>query len=101
MNNSKYLIPYLFFDKEIFKMDYMPLSEEEVKAYNEMLEKKTINTERILHAHWIKEDYWSEGYGMGEVYGYYYRCSNCGKVVRGFTKCEDKYCRECGAKMDE
>ena len=56
----------------------------------------------IRHAHWIKGEYWSEGTGMGEVYGYYYKCSDCGETVQGgYKKCTDKYCRNCGAKMDE
>ena len=56
----------------------------------------------VRHAHWIKEEYWSEGVDMGEVYGYYYRCSNCGDSVQGgYRECDDKYCRNCGAKMDE
>ena len=56
----------------------------------------------VRHAHWIKDEYWSEGYGMGEVYGYYYKCSDCGETVQGdYKECTDKYCRNCGAKMDE
>ena len=56
----------------------------------------------VRHAHWIKDEYWSEGTGMGEVYGYYYKCSDCGETVQGdYKECTDKYCRNCGAKMDE
>lgn len=56
----------------------------------------------VRHAHWIKDEYWSEGTGMGEIYGYYYKCSDCGETVQGdYKECTDKYCRNCGAKMDE
>lgn len=63
---------------------------------------KSADVAPVRHAHWIKEEYWSEGVGMGEIYGYYYRCSNCGDSVQGgYRKCDDKYCRNCGARMDE
>lgn len=81
-------------------LHHCTLKEEE--EFRKILEKELINPKVTLHAHWIKEDYWSEGYGTSEIFGYYYRCSNCGKTVRGgYGKCEDKFCRGCGAKMDE
>lgn len=50
--------------------------------------------------HWIRKESWSEGYGMGESYGYHYMCSECdNKVKGGYSECGDKYCPECGAKM--
>ena len=50
---------------------------------------------------WIKHTLWSEGCGMGESYGYYYMCSECGKEVRGgYKKCSNNYCPNCGAKME-
>ena len=50
---------------------------------------------------WIRRDYWSEGVGMGENYGYYYQCSECKEIIQGgYIKCDDKYCPNCGAKME-
>ena len=50
---------------------------------------------------WISGDYWSEGCGMGETYGQYYRCSLCGHVIRheGLNHCDVNYCPNCGADM--
>lgn len=49
---------------------------------------------------WIKGEPWSEGYGMGETYGYYYTCSKCGNLVQGdYNACDMKYCPNCGAGM--
>ena len=51
---------------------------------------------------WIKGEPWSEGYGMGETYGYYYTCSKCGNLVQGdYNACDMKYCPNCGAEMAE
>ena len=53
----------------------------------------------VKHGRWIREDYWSQGVGMGESYGYYYKCSECGNLVRGgYNECGKKYCDKCGAK---
>ncbi len=50
---------------------------------------------------WMKAYYWSEGFGMGESYGYYYECSQCGKSVKGgFSECGQNFCPNCGAKME-
>lgn len=48
------------------------------------LEKTTI------HAKWI-----SSGSGM-----FSYKCSNCG-THKQFTGCKDKYCTNCGARMNK
>lgn len=51
---------------------------------------------------WIKGEYWSEGCGMGETYGYYYKCSECGAEEKGgYGKCGYNLCPKCGAKMEE
>lgn len=50
---------------------------------------------------WMKSYSWSEGFGMGESYGYYYECSQCGKSVKsGFSECGQNFCPNCGAKME-
>ena len=61
----------------------------------------TVDAVPVVHGRWIREDYWSQGVGMGESYGYYYICSKCGNLVRGgYNECGKKYCDECGARMD-
>lgn len=51
-------------------------------------------------AKWISSGFWQEGIGMAEQYGNYFKCSNCGKEVKGSYKvCFDKFCSECGADM--
>ena len=60
---------------------------------------ESVDAEPVRYGRWIREDYWSEGVGMGESYGYYYKCSECGNLVRGgYDECGKKYCDECGAK---
>lgn len=44
---------------------------------------------------WIKTTPWSYGSGMGEVYGYYQKCSNCGKEFMD----KSNFCPNCGARM--
>ena len=66
-----------------------------------MSELPTVDAAPVRHEQWIREDYWSEGVGMGESYGYYYKCPKCGNLVRGgYNECGKKYCDECGARMD-
>ena len=51
---------------------------------------------------WIEVGYWSEGVGMGESYGNYFKCSVCEKRVRGgYGHCYMNYCPNCGAKMNK
>lgn len=68
-----------------------------------------INTEELLErikeeyelepkqGKWIKTTPWSYGSGMGEVYGYYQKCSNCGKEFMD----KSNFCPNCGADMRE
>ena len=49
---------------------------------------------------WIKQNMWSEGCGMGEQYGYWYKCAHCGWTVQGgYTSCGYNYCPKCGSDM--
>lgn len=49
---------------------------------------------------WIKDKSWSEGAGMGESYGYYWKCDQCNNIVKGdWSQCGDNFCSECGADM--
>lgn len=50
---------------------------------------------------WIRDRYWSRGVGMGEEYGFFYKCSLCEyEVENGYTRCGFNFCPYCGAKMD-
>ena len=49
---------------------------------------------------WVKGEYWTEGCGMGETYGYYYNCSLCNEEIQGdYNKCRYNFCPNCGARM--
>lgn len=49
---------------------------------------------------WIERGTWSEGYGMGETYGKYWACNQCGREVKGFWgECGKNFCDNCGADM--
>ena len=49
---------------------------------------------------WIKGDYWTNGCGMSETYGYYYSCNLCNEEIIGdYDKCRYNYCPNCGARM--
>ena len=49
---------------------------------------------------WIEEGRWSEGCGMGETYGCYWRCSSCDKIMQGdYYQCGANFCPNCGADM--
>ena len=49
---------------------------------------------------WIRGGFWSDGCGMGETYGYYYKCSECGAEVKNdYKKCGYNFCPNCGARM--
>lgn len=62
----------------------------------------TVDAVPVVHGHWIKKRYWSEGVGMGESYGYWYACSECNYEVRsGYGSCDDRFCSNCGADMKE
>lgn len=51
---------------------------------------------------WIRDRYWSRGVGMGEEYGFFYKCSMCEyEVEDGYTRCGFNFCPNCGADMRE
>ena len=62
--------------------------------------KCTILDRKNKEAHWIIDGMWEEGVGNAQDYGFYFRCSSCDDRIKGSYKvCNDKYCRNCGAKM--
>lgn len=51
--------------------------------------------------HWIPGEMWSEGIGMGESYGYYFTCSECGRRIKGgYPNCGEPYCSRCGSRNE-
>ena len=62
-------------------------------------EAPTINADRPK-GKWIRDRYWSRGVGMGEEYGFFYKCSLCEyEVESGYTRCGFNFCPNCGARM--
>lgn len=57
-----------------------------------------VEIELVVHAHWIPV----EGGGFRDMVLTISECSNCGGYVshHGYA-CPDKYCKHCGAHMDE
>lgn len=54
----------------------------------------------VVHSEWLQGPSWSEGFGMGESYGFYWDCLKCHKRVRGgYDKCDYDFCPNCGADM--
>ena len=52
--------------------------------------------------HWIRDRSWSEGVGMGESYGHYWKCDKCGHLERGdWGECGCNFCSNCGSDNRE
>ena len=63
-------------------------------------EAPTADVVPVRHGKWCKKNYWSTGIGMGESYGYWYSCSECGEQVKGgYDRCGVNFCPSCGADM--
>lgn len=53
-----------------------------------------------IRGEWVRDRYWSRGIGMGEEYGFFYKCSLCEyEVENGYTRCGFNFCPYCGADM--
>lgn len=84
-------------------IDYFsrPYSNEETYSNTEVIE--ALNKLPFIpnkEGEWIQGSAWSEGCGMGESYGFFYTCSECGhKVKGGYGECGINFCNECGADM--
>lgn len=82
------------------KDDCFKLKEEYQKEWTDLSDIPSVEHERKT-GKWIRGKYWNVGIGMGEQYGYFYKCSECGKEVKGgYTECTDRFCKSCGAKME-
>lgn len=67
-----------------------------------MEEIKAIPSASSPQGEWIRDRYWSRGIGMGEEYGFFYKCSLCEyEVENGYTRCGFNFCPNCGAYMRE
>ena len=79
-------------------IEVMRKAKDKSEAHRMLIQLPTVDAILVVHGRWIRKDYWSQGVGMGESYGYYYNCSKCGNLVRGgYNECGKKYCDECGA----
>lgn len=68
-------------------------------AVNIIVDCPSVQPERKV-GKWIKDKSWSEGAGMGESYGHYWKCNQCNNIVKGdWSQCRDNFCSECGADM--
>jgi len=55
-----------------------------------------------IRGKWIRNGSWSEGAGMGESYGHYWKCDQCGYIERGgWDECGCNYCSNCGSDNRE
>lgn len=55
-----------------------------------------------IRGKWICNGSWSEGAGMGESYGHYWKCDQCGYIERGsWEECGCNYCSNCGSDNRE
>lgn len=62
-----------------------------------LFEFPTVDVEPVRHGHWIKNERYSDEIERHTVY----ECSECGELYYWYDTPEYKYCRHCGAKMDE
>ena len=55
-----------------------------------------------IRGHWIRDRSWSEGVGMGESYGHYWKCDKCGHLEQGdWGECGCNFCSNCGSDNRE
>lgn len=55
-----------------------------------------------IRGHWICDRSWSEGVGMGESYGHYWKCDKCGYLEQGdWGECGCNFCSNCGSDNRE
>ena len=55
-----------------------------------------------IRGHWICDISWSEGVGMGESYGHYWKCDKCGHLEQGdWGECGCNFCSNCGSDNRE
>ena len=57
---------------------------------------------RRIKGHWICDRSWSDGVGMGESYGHYWKCDKCGHLEQGdWGECGCNFCSNCGSDNRE
>ena len=68
----------------------------------EYLEQLPSTQPEHIRGHWICDRSWSEGVGMGESYGHYWKCDKCGHLEQGdWGECGCNFCSNCGSDNRE
>ena len=94
MNSKTYKLPNG--KKAVFEYDITGVGKITLECMDELMAMVTGRPQ----GEWIRERYWSRGVGMGEEYGFFYKCSLCEyEVESGYTRCGFNYCPYCGADM--
>ncbi len=77
-----------------------PLQEFEEIAIDKVLD--AVEHPKRIKGHWICDISWSEGVGMGESYGHYWKCDKCGHLEQGdWGECGCNFCSNCGSDNRE
>ena len=94
MNSKTYTLPNG--KKAVFEYDVCGIGKITLECMDELMD---MIADR-LQGEWIRDRYWSRGVGMGEDYGFFYKCSLCEyEVENGYTRCGFNFCPNCGADM--
>ena len=84
-------------DADALKEDLTRFYDNEVTARKLIDEQPTVQPEHI-RGHWIRDRSWSEGVGMGESYGHYWKCDKCGHLEKSNGGvCGCNFCSNCGS----
>jgi hypothetical protein len=95
MNSKEYVMPDG--KKAVFEYDSDGIGKVTIEAMDMLM---GLITDGRKCGEWIRDRYWSRGTGMGEEYGFFYKCSMCEcEVENGYTRCGFNFCPNCGARM--
>lgn len=100
----KALYKYSFVSKDVIEREIkaIPSADTDLGEYSDKLWKNAYERGKAdrPQGEWIRDRYWSRGVGMGEEYGFFYKCSMCEHEVEGgYTRCGFNFCPYCGADM--
>ena len=94
MNSKEYTLPNG--KKAVFEYDHDGIGKVTLECMDELMGMIADRPQ----GEWIRDRYWSRGVGMGEDYGFFYKCSLCEyEVENGYTRCGFNFCPYCGADM--
>lgn len=72
------------------------------KGFRIGVKKRQSTQPEHIKGHWICDRSWSEGVGMGESYGHYWKCDKCGHLEQGdWGECGCNFCSNCGSDNRE